>query len=403
MVHGQLGREGMADPLDLLLIEGIAAVQAGDRAYARSLLIRVVASDQGNLQAWYWLSRVAETPEEREVCLENVLALDPAHVPIQKELADLRKHMAESGDESLRTEDGQLDAASGTAKDPLSRGAVEEPWLCPFCGGATGESDRRCPHCGHGLYSREPKSKGHSGYSLGLVLLWVLSANLFWLALSFSYLLSALRSNLVPASGLGRSLETVMELLGVEGVGSALPGPALLPIALVTGGLFLFSLLVAWGLYRRLAVFYWLTVGVILVGFLLLIYLAVSAEKMPILGLLAGGVCLLLTIAFAFMAHDEYAWESHRLDAFVDSDVDGPSTLFARGRVHARQGMWAKAAAHWSRAVVLNPGHVDYRLALATAYLNLVEPEQARKHLAVVQDLDPDNARAQALLEHLAS
>jgi tetratricopeptide (TPR) repeat protein len=198
---------------------------------------------------------------------------------------------------------------------------------------------------------------------------------------------------------MGHSLETVMGLLGIEWVGVTLPELSLLPIALVGGGLFFFSLVAAWGLYRRKAFFYWLTVGVILFGFLILVFMAVSADKLPVLALLASGGCLLLTICFAFMAYDEYAWERHRLDASVDSDVDGPSALFGRGRVYAQYGMWGKAAAHWSRAVALNPGHADYRLALASAYLNLVQPDRALEHLEAVQRLEPDNTRAQELLE----
>lgn len=381
--------------------EGIAAVQAGDRARARSLLIRVVDLDERNLQAWYWLSRVVETPEEREICLENVLALDPAHTSVQAELAVLRKQMADARDASLMTQGGQTAIASGNGEDQLARDAAGELWLCPYCSRTTGESDRRCPHCRHDLYGREQKSKGHSAYSLGLVLLWVLSANLIWVGLSISYFVSSLVSVGEASPGMGRTLETVRGLLGIEEFGSALPELSLLPIVLVGGGLFLFSLIVAWGLYRRVAFFYWLTVGTILLGLLLLVYVAVSAEKLPVLGLLAGGGCLLLTIGFAFMAYDEFAWESHRLDASVDSDIDGPSALFARGRVYAQHRMWAKAAAHWSRAVALSPSHTDYRLALATAHLNLAEPERAQEHLEVVQELEPQNARARELLEAL--
>jgi hypothetical protein len=233
--------------------------------------------------------------------------------------------------------------------------------------------------------------------------MWVASANLIWGGLAISYLLSGLVSLGGAAPGVGRTVETVRDLLGIEEVGFGIPELSLVPIILVGGGLFLFSLILAWGLYRRLSTFYWLTVGVILLGFLALVAVAVSAEKVPVLGLLAGGGCLLLTIAFAFMAYDEFAWESHRLDASVDRDVDGPSALFSRGRRYAGHGMWAKAAAHWSRAVAHNPGHTDYRLALATAYLNLAQPDRAQEHLEAVQQFEPDNARVRELLESLIS
>jgi hypothetical protein len=263
-------------------------------------------------------------------------------------------------------------------------------------------SDRRCQHCRHDLYGREPKSNGHSSYSLGLVLPWVLTANVIWVGLIISYSLSSLASVQVASAGVGRTLGTVRGLLGIEEFGFGIPELPLVPIVLIGGGLFLFSLVVAWGLYRRLTFFYWLTVAVILLGFLLLVSVAVSVENVPMLGILAGGGCLLLTIGFAFMAYDEFAWESHRLDASLDGDVDGASALFSRGRAYAGHGMWAKAGAHWSRAVALNPGHADYRLALATAYINLARPERAQEHLEAAQQVEPKNARVRELLETLA-
>ena len=392
----------MAEPLDSILKEGIVAAGSGDRAHARSLFIRVVDADERNLPAWYWLSRLAETPEEREICLENVLALDPAHLAVQAELEELRKQMAEAGNMPRTRQDGLAASATGTGEERLAWDTASEPLMCPYCSGTTFESDRRCPHCRHDLYGRKPKSDGHSAYSLGLVLLWVLSANYVWVGLIISYFITSLAASKGTVLGAGPTLETVKGLLGIVGGEYALPELSLLPVALVGGGLFLFSLVVALGLYRRLAFFYWLTVAVILIGFLTLVFVGVSTEKVPVLGLLAGGGCLLLTIGFAFMAYDEYAWERYRLDASVDSDVDGPSALFGRGRVYAQHRMWAKAAAHWSKAVVLSPRHTEYRLALATAYLNLVKPEQVLEHLAAVQKLEPDNARARELLEALA-
>ena len=59
------------------LRKGIAAAQAGDTETAYELLLRVVDVDEYNEQAWLWLSSVVETDADREVCLENVLAINP--------------------------------------------------------------------------------------------------------------------------------------------------------------------------------------------------------------------------------------------------------------------------------------------------------------------------------------
>jgi len=59
------------------LRQGIAAARAGDADRAYELLLKVVEIDQYNEQAWLWLSSVVESDDDREVCLENVLAINP--------------------------------------------------------------------------------------------------------------------------------------------------------------------------------------------------------------------------------------------------------------------------------------------------------------------------------------
>lgn len=60
-----------------VLRQGIAAARAGDKEKARRLLGQVVTHDKWNEKAWLWLSDVVQTDEQRKVCLENVLAINP--------------------------------------------------------------------------------------------------------------------------------------------------------------------------------------------------------------------------------------------------------------------------------------------------------------------------------------
>ena len=60
-----------------LLQRGIEAARAKRNDEARELLMRVVQLDEQNEQAWLWLSGVVESLDDRRVCLENVLALNP--------------------------------------------------------------------------------------------------------------------------------------------------------------------------------------------------------------------------------------------------------------------------------------------------------------------------------------
>jgi Tfp pilus assembly protein PilF len=82
-----------ASQVDEWLREGIAAIKAGQDERARELLIRVVACDERNAQAWLWLSGVAESLEDRKVCLENVIEIDPDNAAAHKGLAWVQQQM----------------------------------------------------------------------------------------------------------------------------------------------------------------------------------------------------------------------------------------------------------------------------------------------------------------------
>jgi hypothetical protein len=72
--------------VDRLLKEGQAAARGGDMATARTLLTQVVERDPHNERAWMWLSGVVAEPEEQQICLENVLVINPHNTKARKGL-----------------------------------------------------------------------------------------------------------------------------------------------------------------------------------------------------------------------------------------------------------------------------------------------------------------------------
>jgi hypothetical protein len=72
-----------------LLRQGIAASKAGQKAKARELLEQAIAADEYNATAWLWLSGAVDTHEDRRICLENVLTLEPENAFAKKGLAML--------------------------------------------------------------------------------------------------------------------------------------------------------------------------------------------------------------------------------------------------------------------------------------------------------------------------
>jgi len=382
---------------DALLKEGIAAARAGQATRARDCLLPVVQADERNVQAWYWLSRVVESPDEREICLENVLALDPNHRAVQSELAALRTQMAEAQEPARRT----AEFVPATAEECLVSDAAVEPLPCPYCGAWAAPQARQCPGCNRTISVRERKSKGHSVYSLGLVAVWFALANYVWLGLSLFYIGSDLPAIVDASPGLAATLEKLADLLGLQA--PALDSLVLppIPVLLAGGAVFAFSLTIAAGLTYRIRLVYWLTVGLILLGSMFLLYNAITAETWQLARLAVTVVLFLVAISFVFMAYDEFAWVERRLAAVLDSDADSHSALYSRGRRYADQGMWARAMVHWAKAVALNPGHPDYRLALASAYINLGRPEKAVEHVEQARRIEPDNPQIAKVLSQI--
>ena len=73
-----------------MLNRAIMAAKAGRNAEARQLLEAVLDADERNERAWLWLSGVVDSDEERTICLENVLSINPDNQAARKGLAALR-------------------------------------------------------------------------------------------------------------------------------------------------------------------------------------------------------------------------------------------------------------------------------------------------------------------------
>lgn len=80
-------------------------------AEARSLLLDVVEQDHTNETAWYWLYRVFERGDDKRVCLENLLTINPDNRWAQREL---RHYTPDAGPDSASLPAGHNpQAASG--------------------------------------------------------------------------------------------------------------------------------------------------------------------------------------------------------------------------------------------------------------------------------------------------
>lgn len=80
------------------LAKGIDAAKQGDYKTAQNMLYDVVEAVPRNEAAWVWLSYVVDTVEDRKICLENVLAINPKSDYALRglaKMADLTTHQTE--------------------------------------------------------------------------------------------------------------------------------------------------------------------------------------------------------------------------------------------------------------------------------------------------------------------
>jgi tetratricopeptide (TPR) repeat protein len=119
--------------IQLLLREAVTSAKAGNTIWARECLSRVLRADPRNEIAWFWLSAVLETIDEKRYCLERVLSLNPDN------------QQARSG---LQWLEQQAQADSGIPKPKRT--------ICPMCGEPNIPSAFRCANCNQDLYVNCP-------------------------------------------------------------------------------------------------------------------------------------------------------------------------------------------------------------------------------------------------------
>ncbi len=149
-----------ASSVDELLKQGIAAVRAGRKDEARQKLMWVVERDEQNEQAWLWLSGVVESTADQRVCLENVLAINPANAAAQRGLRLLDQQAPQPRRERCPHCKAELPATGNFCA------ACHQPVLiaCPNCRDYVEIVTRKCRHCGLPLGDYHD----HNNYYLGL-------------------------------------------------------------------------------------------------------------------------------------------------------------------------------------------------------------------------------------------
>jgi tetratricopeptide (TPR) repeat protein len=413
-----------SDDVPTLLRDGITAAKAGEQAKARELLTRVVEADENNLQAWLWLSGVVTTLEDREVCLENVLALDPDNEPARKGLDWVREQIAATPEiepESIlpHVETNELRVQEAKVAVDFSDDMFDSPLLCVYCGHLTGEDDKRCPNCKRSLYlsglKRERPGWLWVGWTVGIV-------DVFFSAAVLLVLLFILTSALSAAKFGGEPIDIVQLVQMYLGQRTVIPSQAqAFALSVLPGEQFylrvsytVFMAIVTLGLPTRRRLFQLSYIATIVIGAAGL-YLNLTLNRtfitsdvaltpiqrivqvvinetlgmfVTLSSVLAGGV-LALKVLLVFLMEEDFEKVTERLWSVIDRTVREPTTAFIRAKSYMKRGLWTLAAMYLRRCISLQPAIVDYHLALAESYAHLGRYRQGLEILDQAERLQP--------------
>jgi hypothetical protein len=99
------------------LEDAIQHIRMGNREQGRQILEEMLETEENNEDIWLWLSSVVESDEDREICLENVLAINPNNGVARRGIDALRAGTFNANDLLSEVLDQQQDMVESTFLD----------------------------------------------------------------------------------------------------------------------------------------------------------------------------------------------------------------------------------------------------------------------------------------------
>ncbi|MBN1249805.1 MAG: tetratricopeptide repeat protein, partial [Anaerolineae bacterium] len=412
-----------------LLAQGIRAAEAGKTAQAHKLLTDVVVRDEQNLDAWVWLSRVVERVEDREVCYENVLTLDPDNEEAQVGLALLQENgtrTGETGWEMTEPEkEGRIAATLAgdilgeayrekhttavTEPEPEPASQAEElwsryenPYRCPYCAAETAPDDRRCPACRNRLWV---KSRVRERRSMLLWILIALQAASTAGAAAVPFLAALFAGYRAGIAGTGQLLAAYLGLPNTLSAATLAGAHAVLPPFLfwLLWLPALYGLVVTIGLFFRWPIVFYGMLVSSLIGLVSSLG-GIAITDHNVAALIVGAVGIALAVAnvvIVLQLEDNFKVRRSRLLLGLDPGLKTGFDYLGRGRTYASRKMWAQAALHFRRAAALMPNQVDGLAGLAQACSLLGDLDLAEWALETALTRIPDHPQIKEALAAL--
>ena len=395
-----------------LFARGIDAIHRGDRAKAVKLFFGMVEIDPENERAWFWLSRAVESDEQKKICPENVLILDPENEVAKEELDRISTRKVDIDlNHDFKVVEREITALSPVAailypervagksqwQDTLSvHKAPETSYIptsryddiwereddpCAYCSAVIQQEKARCPVCRRKLTSShysEPKAGGNLIVFFVMVLavgqlffiqifLDIIVGNqltaIVWHGFIFGViiLLSVLIAIRHPAGYVGTILLLliILTILIVEWLAGVSIDSAL-------------STLSGPDYFLQMAESPFLTLAGPMLDFI---------RPFQIITLILALLYGILTVG------PDFEKSRFRLVARIDKGLIEASDYFTVGKRYAQKGMWASAILHFKMAVAKEPTRPAFQRSLGFAYAQLGFFERALDVLESAKDL----------------
>jgi len=405
-----------------LLQRSATALTVGRREAAHNLLTELVGRDSRNLTGWLRLSQIVESPEDKILCYENVLTLDPQNAEAQTGLAALQmppELSAEDFDDVFNPWRAPAADAVPTAAEvspviallgaeyverylpplPETPPEPESPatarWhtfdnhrLCPYCATPTQAHDSHCAACGNPLWMLVRRVANPS--SAYWILVACVLAVPFWtmIAIVGAFMVLARSFDIADSTkllplylGLAHDLAPAV----AAQILSYLPRLTFFIAAGVV--IFSFSALALLLLRHRFALaFLW--------GYLAVVIAFSSGELVfyhSVLSIIAAsaGIAVPLGLGiWSLQVQNDLAYDNVRLLLQLDKGLKTATDFLLRGRAYAKDKMWALSAIHLRRAAAMMPAEPTVFITLAVVCIHLNEYVMAESALATARSID---------------
>lgn len=395
--------------LDDLLKKGITAVKRGDKENGRNFLMQVLEIDDRHEQAWLWLSGAVEDQEERIICLENVLAINPDNKLAQKGLARFKPDAGKAEQKRpasnrimVELEETPVSPASAILypdrhikqvewSDPTetpqpteqvgyqTADSYDDVWsrqvdICAYCAHEVDFDDRKCPHCNRNLMV---KMYQYERVSTTLTAYWVLlfAISQFYLIQGFVDII-ALRNLLLAFFSFIMTGVFFAVAIGIYFRKHwAFTISVVLLLMIVVSGLL--SLLVPIDLSALNLEQYDISITRYVEGVTGFVYVGLRGIRL---------VTAVLALIFAiFKVAGDFEQAHKRQIAVLSKGLSTGTDYHMAARRLAKVGLWASAVLHWQRASALEPARIIYQRDLGKAYAHLGFTQRAKDVLQSAQ------------------